>query len=59
MSSALATTKAVRRQGVRGHVCARHDWARQANFVGQGTVMGIKREPQPTTPIYEGKAPDA
>jgi len=40
-------------------VCARHDWARQANFVGQGTVMGIKREPQPTTPIYEGKAPDA
>jgi len=28
-----------------------------ANFAGQGTVVGIKREPQPTT--YEEKAPDA
>lgn len=47
-----------RRQGVRGHVCVRHDWTRAAkNFAGRGTVVGIKREPQPTT--YEGKAPDA
>ena len=40
-----------------GHVCAWRDWTKAANFAGQGTVVGIKREPQPTT--YEGKAPDA
>jgi hypothetical protein len=40
-----------------GHVCARRDWADQANFAGHGIVAGTKREPQPTT--YEGKAPDA
>jgi hypothetical protein len=40
-----------------GHVCARRDWHCQANFAGQGTVVGIKREPRPTT--YEGKAPDS
>lgn len=40
-----------------GHVCVRHGWVRTANFTAQGTVAGIKREPQPTA--YEGKAPDA
>jgi hypothetical protein len=57
MSIAAASTMLSRRQGVRGHACVRHDWARTANFAGQGIVVGIKREPQPTT--YEGKAPDA
>lgn len=57
MSIASASTIVTKRQGVVGHVCAQHDWVRQANFAGQGTVMGIKREPQPTT--YEGKAPDS
>lgn len=57
MSLAFASVMSVRCQGTAGHVCARRDWACQANFAGQGTVAGIKREPQPTT--YEGKAPDA
>lgn len=57
MSTAAASTRVTRRQGVVGHVCARLDWARQANFAIHGTVMGIKRQPQPTT--YEGKAPDS
>lgn len=52
-----ASTRVTRRQGVQGHVCARHEWACQPNFGDQGTVMGIKREPQPMT--YKGKAPDA
>lgn len=40
-----------------GDVCARHPWECQANFAGQGIVVGTKREPQPTA--YKGKAPDA
>ena len=40
-----------------GHVCARRDWTKAANFAGHGTVEGIKRQPRPTT--YEGKAPDS
>ena len=57
MSIAFASTTVSRCKGAMGHVCARRDWGRSANFAGQGTVAGIKREPQPTT--YEGKAPDA
>jgi hypothetical protein len=57
MSTASASTRVTRRQGVMGHVCARRDWAHSANFAGKGTVEGIKRQPQPTT--YEGKAPDS
>jgi hypothetical protein len=57
MLIAHTTVKVTRRQGVAGHVCARHAWACPANFADQGTVVGIKREPQPMT--YEGKAPDS
>lgn len=56
MLIAIASTRP-RRQGVVGHACTGHDWSRRANFAGQGTVVGIKREPQPMT--YKGKAPDA
>jgi hypothetical protein len=57
MSIVAASTRATRRQGAGGHVCAHRDCARMANFAGKGTVEGIKRQPRPTT--YEGKAPDA
>jgi len=53
MSIATTYVKATRRQGVVGHVCARHAWHQAADFAGQGNVVGIKREPQPTT--YEGR----
>ncbi len=55
MLIAAASMMSSRRTSARGHACARRDWA---NYAGQGTVVGIKREPQPTT-IHEGKAPDA
>ena len=59
MSTASKFTRVARRHGVTGHVCAMRDWHCIANFGGQGTVAGIKRQPQPTTRTYEGKAPDS
>jgi hypothetical protein len=57
MLIAAAHTRVTRRQGTRGDVCARHLWECQANFDGQGIVVGTKREPQPTA--YKGETPDA
>ena len=57
MLIAAAYSRVTRCQGTRGDVCARHLWESQANFAGQGIVVGTKREPQPTA--YKGKAPDA
>ena len=44
-----ASTRVTKRQGVRGHVCARHLWE------GQEIVVGTKRVPQP--PAYKGETP--
>lgn len=56
MSIASASIRVTRCQGALGHVCARLDWVRSANFAAAKGIEGTKRQPQPTT--YEGKAPD-
>jgi hypothetical protein len=55
MLIAAAHTRVTRRQGAVWYVCARPLWECQANFDGQGIVVGTKREPQPMT--YKGEAP--
>lgn len=57
MLIAAAYSRVTRRQGAAADVCARHPWECQANFAGQGIVVGTKREPQPMA--YKGEAPDA
>ena len=57
MLIAAAHSRVTRRQGATGAVRARHRWECQANFAGQGIVVGTKREPQPMD--YKGEAPDA
>jgi len=57
MLIAAAYSRVTRCQGTTGDVCARHPWECQANFAGQGTVVGTKREPQPMA--YKGEAPEA